>query len=64
MPLLTMGGEKSSGPQLAEQAKLFGSSATTIVLKGTGHWVLEESAKETTDVLINSNKKRIIQCHT
>jgi pimeloyl-ACP methyl ester carboxylesterase len=32
--------------------KIVASDATVIVLKNTGHWVLEERPKETTDALI------------
>jgi pimeloyl-ACP methyl ester carboxylesterase len=51
MPLLVIGGEKSLGEVLGEQAKLVASDVTVTVLKDTGHWVLEERPKETTDAL-------------
>jgi pimeloyl-ACP methyl ester carboxylesterase len=51
MPVLTIGGEKSLGEALGQQAKLVATDATVIVLKNTGHWVLEENRKETTDAL-------------
>jgi pimeloyl-ACP methyl ester carboxylesterase len=53
MPVLSIGGEKSLGKELGEQAKLVADNATVIVLKDTGHWILEERPKETTDALIN-----------
>ena len=52
MPVLSIGGEKSLGNQLAEQMKLVADDVTVIVLKDTGHWVSEERPKETTDALI------------
>jgi pimeloyl-ACP methyl ester carboxylesterase len=52
MPVLTIGGDKSLGEALGEQAKLVGTDVTVIVLKNTGHWVLEERPKETTDALV------------
>ena len=52
MPLLTIGGGKASGEVLAQQAKLVATDVTVIVLKDTGHWVLEERPKETTDALL------------
>jgi len=52
MPVLTIGGDKSLGDALGEQAKLVGTDVTVIVLKDTGHWVLEERPKETTDALV------------
>lgn len=53
MPVLTIGGEKSLGVALGQQAKLVATDATVIVLKDTGHWVLEERPKETAEALQN-----------
>lgn len=52
MPVLAIGGEKANGAVLGEQMKLVATSATEIVLKNTGHWVLEEQPKQTTDALL------------
>jgi pimeloyl-ACP methyl ester carboxylesterase len=52
MPVLSIGGEKSLGNELAEQMKLVASDVTVVVLKDTGHWILEERSKETTDALV------------
>jgi pimeloyl-ACP methyl ester carboxylesterase len=51
MPVLTIGGDKSLGEELGQQAKLVAADVTVIVLKDTGHWVLEERPKETTEAL-------------
>jgi pimeloyl-ACP methyl ester carboxylesterase len=51
MPVLTIGGEKSLGEALGRQTKLVASDVTVVVLKDTGHWVLEERPKETTEAL-------------
>src|SRR5271170_8030167 len=51
MPVLTIGGDKSLGVALGQQAKLVATDATVIVLKDTGHWVLEERPKETSEAL-------------
>ena len=51
MPVLTIGGDKSLGEALGQQAKLVATDATVVVLKNTGHWVLEEQPKETTEAL-------------
>jgi pimeloyl-ACP methyl ester carboxylesterase len=51
MPLLTIGGEKSLGAPLGEQAKLVATNVTVVVLKNAGHWVLEEQPRETTEAL-------------
>ncbi len=51
MPVLVIGGEKALGNALAQQMKLVASDVTVVVLKNTGHWVLEESPKETSEAL-------------
>ena len=51
MPVLTVGGEKANGALLGEQTKI-ASDVMVIVLENTGHWVLEERPKETTDALM------------
>jgi len=52
MPVLSIGGEKSLGNELGEQAKLVAENPTVIVLPNTGHWILEEQPKETTEALV------------
>jgi pimeloyl-ACP methyl ester carboxylesterase len=52
MPVLSIGGEKSLGNELAAQMKLVATDVTVVVLKDTGHWILEERPKETTDALV------------
>ena len=51
-PVLVIGGEKANGAVLGRQLKLVASNVTVVVLKDTGHWVLEERPKETTDALV------------
>ena len=51
MPVLSIGGEKSLGNELAQQMKLVATDVTVVVLKDTGHWLLEERPKETTEAL-------------
>jgi pimeloyl-ACP methyl ester carboxylesterase len=53
MPLLSIGGKKSLGKELGEQAKLVANNPTVIVLPDTGHWIMEERPKETMDALLN-----------
>jgi pimeloyl-ACP methyl ester carboxylesterase len=52
MPVLSIGGEKSLGKELGQQMKLVATNVTVIVLPDTGHWILEERPKETTDALV------------
>ena len=51
MPVLTIGGDKSLGDALGQQVKLVATDVTVVVLKDTGHWVLEERPCETTEAL-------------
>ena len=53
MPSLAIGGEQANGELLGQQIRAVASEAKVVVLKNTGHWVLEENPKETTDALIN-----------
>ena len=52
MPVLAIGGEKANGDALGRQVRLVAPNATVVVLKNTGHWVMEENPKETIDALI------------
>ncbi|HEY6064931.1 MAG TPA: alpha/beta hydrolase [Thermoanaerobaculia bacterium] len=52
MPVLTIGGARANGDALGRQAKLVASNVTVVVLKDTGHWILEENARGTTDALM------------
>jgi pimeloyl-ACP methyl ester carboxylesterase len=52
MPVLSIGGDKSLGNQLADQMKLVANDVTVVVLKDTGHWILEDRPKETMDALM------------
>ena len=52
MPVLAIGGEKANGEVLGQQMKLVATDATMIVLKGSGHWLMEERPKETIDALM------------
>ena len=47
MPVLSIGGENSLGAALGEQAKLVAADTTVVVLKQTGHWIMEERPSET-----------------
>src|SRR6202140_2892360 len=51
MPVLSIGGEKSLGEALGQQMKLVATDVRILVLKNTGHWVMEESPKETMEAL-------------
>jgi pimeloyl-ACP methyl ester carboxylesterase len=53
MPVLSIGGEKSLGNELGAQMKLVADNVTVIVLPNTGHWILEERPKETSEAIVN-----------
>jgi len=53
MPVLSIGGEKANGDVLGRQIQLVASNSTAIVLKNTGHWMMEESPRETTEALLS-----------
>jgi pimeloyl-ACP methyl ester carboxylesterase len=52
MPVLSIGGEKSLGEFLGQQTRLVATNVTVIVLKNTGHWLMEENYKETSEALL------------
>jgi len=43
MPVLAIGGEKSSGPGVGNTMKLVAEDVQSVVLPGSGHWVAEEA---------------------
>ena len=51
IPVLSIGGAKANGSALGAQAKLVASDVTVIILKDTGHWILEERPEETISAL-------------
>jgi pimeloyl-ACP methyl ester carboxylesterase len=51
MPVLSIGGDKANGDALGRQMKLIATDVTVIVLKDTGHWLMEERSQETTEAL-------------
>ena len=53
MPVLAIGGEKANGDVLGRQVKLVADNASVVVLKNTGHWMMEENFKGTSDALSN-----------
>jgi pimeloyl-ACP methyl ester carboxylesterase len=53
MPVLALGGEKANGDVLGRQTRLVAGDVTVIILKDTGHWMMEESPRETMEALLN-----------
>ena len=46
MPVLTIEGDKAMGGALEIQAKIVASNVTSIILKDTGHWLMEQRPGE------------------
>jgi pimeloyl-ACP methyl ester carboxylesterase len=46
MPMLVLTGERASGTFLIEQGRLVGADVTGNVVKGSGHWLMEEARSE------------------
>lgn len=51
IPVLSIGGEKSLGVELGDQARLIAEDATVVVVQNAGHWLMEEQPKETMTAL-------------
>jgi pimeloyl-ACP methyl ester carboxylesterase len=52
MPMLVLAGEKASGNFLIEQGRLVDTNVEGIVIKGSGHWLMEERPAETKAALM------------
>jgi pimeloyl-ACP methyl ester carboxylesterase len=52
-PMLVLTGEKASGAFLIEQAKLVASDVRGVVIKGSGHWLMDEAPAAVMPALID-----------
>jgi pimeloyl-ACP methyl ester carboxylesterase len=52
MPVLAVGGDKSNGPLLSDQIKLVATDSQVLLLRDTGHWLMDERPNEIMDALI------------
>lgn len=43
MPMLVLSGEKAGGPFLIEQGKMVATNVEGVLIKGSGHWLMEEA---------------------
>lgn len=57
MPMLVLTGEKASGNFLIEQARLVDSDVEGVVIKGSGHWLMEEAPDQVIPQLVAFIKK-------
>jgi len=52
MPMLVLTGEKASGTFLIEQARLVDTNVEGVVIKGSGHWLMDEARDQVMPQLI------------
>jgi pimeloyl-ACP methyl ester carboxylesterase len=52
MPVLPIGGDKSLGEALGAQMKLVATNVTVVIVKNSGHWIVEEQPKQTIGALV------------
>jgi len=52
MPFLVLTGEKASGTFLIEQVKLVATDVSGTVVKGAGHWLMEEATAEVIPAIV------------
>ena len=57
MPMLVLTGEKASGQTLIDQAKLVDDHVEGVVIKGSGHWLMEEATDQVIPKLVAFLKK-------
>jgi pimeloyl-ACP methyl ester carboxylesterase len=52
MPMLVLSGEKAGGPFLIEQGKMVATSVEGVLVKGAGHWLMEEAPDQAIPKLV------------
>jgi pimeloyl-ACP methyl ester carboxylesterase len=52
MPFLVLTGEKASGTFLIEQARLVATNVVGTVVKGAGHWLMEEATEQVAPAIV------------
>ena len=52
MPFLVLTGEKASGTFLIDQTRLIATNVTGTVVKGAGHWLMEEATGQVIPAII------------
>lgn len=57
-PMLVLTGEKASGTFLIEQARLVDTQVEGVVVKGSGHWLMEEAPGQTIPRLVEFLNRR------
>ena len=57
MPVLALGGDHSFGSQMADIMRLVATDVTAGAIKGSGHWIMEEQPRQTTDTIVKFLQK-------
>jgi pimeloyl-ACP methyl ester carboxylesterase len=52
MPLLVLSGEKAGGPFLIEQGRMVADNVEGVLVKGSGHWLMEEATSQVIPKLV------------
>jgi len=52
MPVLTIAGEKSAGAFLGNQAQLYATNVKSIIVPGSGHWLIDEAPEHVVPALL------------
>ena len=52
MPVLVLSGERAGGPFLIEQGKMVATKAEGVLVKGSGHWLMEEAPDQVIPKLV------------
>jgi pimeloyl-ACP methyl ester carboxylesterase len=52
MPMLVLSGEKASGQFLIDQGRLVDTDVQGVIIKGSGHWLMEEAPEQTIPALV------------
>ncbi len=52
MPMLVLSGEKAGGPFLIEQGKMVATNVEGVLVKGRGHWLMEEAPDQVIPILV------------
>jgi pimeloyl-ACP methyl ester carboxylesterase len=53
MPVLTIAGEKSAGAFLGTQAQLYATNVQSLVVKDSGHWLIDEAPDQVVPALVS-----------
>jgi pimeloyl-ACP methyl ester carboxylesterase len=52
MPMLVLAGEKASGDSLIQQARLVATNVEGVIIRNSGHWLMEEAPDQVIPTLV------------